>query len=474
MTNIKQYLADSDLLLNAVGEGIYGFDLQGHAVFVNPAAEQMTGWQAAELLGKNIHQYHHHSHADGSPHLSSDCKIYGTLHDGISRKVSGEVFWRKDGSHFSVEYTTTAVYKEGVIIGVVAVFRDVSEQIEAQLSLRQALTQVQQLTEQLQAENTYLQSELQQQWSADGLVGNSKPFKLMTEQLALVASTNSTVLILGESGTGKEVVARNIHRLSQRSQSTMVKVNCAAFTASLLESELFGHEKGAFTGAIERRKGRFELANNGTLFLDEIGELSLAAQSKLLRVLQEQEFERVGGTATIKVDIRIIAATNRNLTQMVSDGLFRMDLFYRLNVFPIVLPPLRQRIGDIEELSHSIIAKLNKKLAKKIVAISDKTLTTFKQYSWPGNIRELQNVLERELILATGDSLELKTPLIDRHSNEIVSLCSLSDTEKSYLIQVLKHCRWKIGGVDGAAVILKLPESTLRSKMKKLKISRPT
>ena len=473
-SNIKQYLADSDLLLNAIGEGVYGFDLNGHAVFINPAAEQMTGGQAKELLGKNIHQYHHHSHADGSAYPKSECKIHNTLHDGISRRVSHEVFWRKDGTNFPVEYTTTAVYKDQAIIGVVAVFRDVSEQIKAELELRNALSKIGRLTEQLKAENTYLQHELQQQWSADGLVGLSQAFTYMVNQLELVASTDSTVLILGESGTGKELVARSIHRLSPRKKSTMVKVNCAAFTASLLESELFGHEKGAFTGASERRKGKFELANNGTLFLDEIGELTPEAQSKLLRVIQEQEFERVGGTSTIKVDIRIIAATNRDLQQMVKQGTFRMDLYYRLNVFPIELPPLRERCDDIESLCQSIIGKLNIKLGKSIAGISNSTLQTFKQYNWPGNIRELQNVLEREMILTTSPIIDLKHQLTsDNNQQTAQSFGSLADAEKDYIHQTLKHCHWRIGGKGGAASILGVPDSTLRSKMKKLQITRP-
>jgi len=471
--NIKHYLADSELLLNAVGEGVYGFDIEGKAVFVNPAAERMTGWKADELLGKHIHEYHHHTHADGRHYPASECKIYGTMKDGISRDVNGEVFWRKDGSNFPVEYTTAAVYKDGEIIGAVAVFRDVSRQLQAERDLRRALSNVQLLTEQLQAENTYLQNELKQEWSAAGLVGKSQVLKEMLEKLELVAKTDSTVLILGENGTGKELVARNIHALSPRSQSTLVRVNCGAFTPSLLESELFGHEKGAFTGAVERRKGRFELANKGTLFLDEIGELSLEAQSKLLRVLQEQEFERVGGNETLKVDIRVIAATNRDLAAMVAEGTFRMDLYYRLNVFPISIPPLRVRPEDIEALCQVIIEKLNTKLGKDIQAISNKSLNMLKQYSWPGNIRELQNLLEREAILNKGPILEFKTKLSGGKAQMETGFASLAEAEKGHILSVLKACHWRIGGERGAAKILAIPDSTLRSRMKKLGISRP-
>jgi len=469
---LKQYLADSDLLLNAVGEGIYGFDQQGNAVFINPAASSMTGWDSAELLGQNIHQYHHHSHADGSDYPATDCHIYGTLKDGISRKINGEVFWRKDGTSFPVEYTTTAVYKDKTIIGAVAVFRDVSEQHAADLALRQALVEVQSLTNELQRENTYLIGELQQQWSGEGFVGQSMPFQQLLQQVEVVAKTDSTVLILGENGTGKELVARNVHRLSTRCDMPLVKVNCAAFSDSLLESELFGHEKGAFTGAVERRKGRFEIADKGTIFLDEIGELSLSAQSKLLRVLQERELERVGGNKTIEVDIRIIAATNRDLSSMVEQGTFRMDLYYRLNVFPLVILPLRDRVEDIEPLCQTIITKLNAKLNKNIKAISNKSLKALKQYDWPGNVRELQNILEHEAILSNCDILNVNHRSL-RPSGKSTKLGSMESAERTHIQAVLEHCHWRIGGSAGASSMLELPESTLRSKMKKLGIKRP-
>ena len=469
---IKAYLADSELLLNAVGEGIYGLDAQGEAIFINPSAEAMTGWSSAELLGKNIHQFHHHSYSNGDPYPACDCKIFKTVLDGVSRQVSGEVFWRKDGSSFPVEYTTKAVYKNQQIIGAVAVFRDVSQQQQIELALRSALENVQLLTEQLKAENTYLQNELAQEWSSAGLVGQSAVVTRMLSQVELVAKTDSTVLILGENGTGKELVARNVHALSQRKNSTLVKVNCAAFTPSLLESELFGHEKGAFTGAVERRKGRFELANGGTLFLDEIAELSMEAQGKLLRVIQEQEFERVGGSETLVVDIRIIAATNKDLAAMIANGEFRIDLFYRLNVFPVTVPPLRERREDIPLLSQAIIASLNKKLGKSITAISNRSLTKLMQYQWPGNIRELQNLLEREMILSTSSILNFSVKNTSK-SPENADFETLAQAECKHITSVLKACKWRIGGELGAAKQLDLPESTLRSRMKKLAIVRP-
>ncbi|KPZ63843.1 Formate hydrogenlyase transcriptional activator [Pseudoalteromonas sp. P1-16-1b] len=469
---IKNFLNDPTLLLNAVGEGIYGFDLSGNAVFVNPAAERMTGWTADELLGKKIHQYHHHSHADGTPYPADECQIYCTMFDGKRREVKNEVFWRKDGSAFAVEYTSTPVYKNNQLIGAVAVFRDISAQQQTQTQLHEALAQVKHLSEQLKDENDYLIAELNEDWQDSGLVGHSAVFQRMLDQIQLVSETDSTVLILGENGTGKELVARNLHRLSKRNEQAFIKVNCAAFTPSLLESELFGHERGSFTGANERRKGRFELADHGTLFLDEVAELPLESQSKLLRVLQEREFERVGGSQTLKVDIRIIAATNRNLWEMVQAGQFRMDLYYRLNVFPIHVPALKERKEDIPYLCQNLIAQINKRLGKQLLGLSKKAIRQLQAYDWPGNIRELQNVLEREAILSKHSTLQLSQSLKAGDDNVINPTLTLDEAQKQHISSVLALCNWKIAGEQGAANKLGLPESTLRSKMQKLGLRR--
>ena len=469
---IKQFLNDPSLLLNAVGEGIYGFDLSGNAVFVNPAAERMTGWRADELLGKKIHQYHHHSHADGRPYPADECQIYCTMFDGKHREVKGEVFWRKDGSRFAVEYTSTPVYKDQQLIGAVAIFRDVSKQQQTEQALRDALARVKHLSDQLQEQNNYLIAELNEDWQESGLVGKSHIFQTMLEQIKLVSPTDSTVLILGENGTGKELVARNLHRLSARSNNSFIKVNCAAFTASLLESELFGHEKGAFTGANEHRKGRFELADNGTLFLDEIGELPLESQSKLLRVLQEHEFERVGSSVTRKVNIRVIAATNRDLWEMVQSGRFRIDLYYRLNVFPITVPSLKQRKEDIPLLCSNLIAQLNKRLGKQLKGLSKKAITQLQAYDWPGNIRELQNVLEREAILSQQSVLQLSQALNKGAVLSNNTDLNLDAVQRLHILAVLELSNWQISGSQGAAVKLGMPESTLRSKMRKLAINK--
>ncbi|MDP2487580.1 sigma-54 interaction domain-containing protein [Pseudoalteromonas marina] len=469
---IKQFLNDPKLLLNAVGEGIYGFDLSGNAVFVNPAAERMTGWKAEKLLGKKIHQYHHHTRADGTPYPADECQIYCTMFDGKRREVNNEVFWRKDGSSFAVEYTSTPVYRKNQLIGAVAIFRDISQQQQTQNDLQNALKKIKQLSEQLKDENSYLIAELNQDWQDSGLVGQSHVFQTMLEQIKLVSETDTTVLILGENGTGKELVARNLYRLSKRSKHAFIKVNCAAFTPSLLESELFGHEKGAFTGANERRKGRFELADKGTLFLDEIAELPLESQSKLLRVLQEQEFERVGGSQTLSVNIRVIAATNRDLWQMVQKGSFRIDLYYRLNVFPIKVPALRERKEDIPYLCSNLIQQLNKRLGKQLKGLSKKAVTKLQAYDWPGNIRELQNVLEREAILSKQSVLQLNQPLNGDTTQNVDESLTLDEAQRLHISRVLTLCNGQISGSKGAALKLGLPESTLRSKMRKLGINK--
>ncbi|MCL1124509.1 sigma-54 interaction domain-containing protein [Shewanella surugensis] len=469
-----EFLPENQLILNAVSEGIYGFDLDGNAVFINPAAEKMTGWKTDELLGKNIHDCHHHSHSDGRHYPKEECPIYNTLQDGIPREITHEVFWRKDGTCFPVLYNSTPVYKDNKLIGVVTIFRDISIQKQTEHSLRHALKQVQALSEKLSSENQYLQLELADKTGDVGISGHSEKIKELIQQIKLVANTDSTVLISGENGTGKELVARNLHQLSHRADKPLISVNCAAFSATLLESELFGHEKGAFTGATNRRKGRFELADHGTLFLDEVAELSLEAQSKLLRVIQEQEFERVGSSESIKVDIRLMTASHHDLLKRVQQGLFRMDLYYRLNVFPIMVPALRDRLEDIPELVNHLIHDLNRKLGKKIKGVSKKGLQHLMLHNWPGNVRELQNVLEREIILSQGDVLQI-APITTINTNNALQASSLTlaQMEKQYVTQVLQQVNWRISGNTGAATLLDLAPSTLRSRMKKLGITRP-
>lgn len=313
--------------------------------------------------------------------------------------------------------------------------------------------------------------------SFNGIIGRSAPLLKVFDYITQVASADTTVLIMGESGTGKERIAESIHEMSGRKKGPMIKLNCAALPSNLIESELFGHEKGSFTGATERRVGRFEQANNGTLFLDEIGEMGLDMQSKLLRVLQEKEMERVGGSASIKVNVRIIAATNRNLEKEVAEGRFRLDLYYRINVFPIQLPPLRDRKEDLVLLVRHFIKQYNKKTGKNIKHVSDTALQSLMSYHWPGNIRELENLMERSILLSKTDVIEeiplpavkdIKTQLQD----EDWYIKTIEENEREHILAVLNKCMGRIRGNGGAAEILGVPPTTLASKMKKLGIKR--
>lgn len=320
----------------------------------------------------------------------------------------------------------------------------------------------------------YLQEEIKDTHNYEAIIGKSKPLAQLLEQARMVAATDTTVLIQGETGTGKELIARAVHSQSPRRDRPLVKVNCAALPKELLESELFGHEKGAFTGATKRRKGRFELADKGTIFLDEVGELSLEAQSKLLRVLQEQEFERVGSEDSLRVDVRVIAATNRPLAGEIAAGRFRADLFYRLNVFPLSVPPLRERRSDIPLLAGFFVDKAARKLGRTLTGMSEKSLAKLLDYSWPGNVRELENVVERSTILTPGPVIELSEPLTSQGVTEAMprALGTLEEIERAHIRQVLTQTRWIIEGEGGAANILGLNPSTLRGRVRKLGINK--
>ena len=468
-------------ILQSAGDGIYGLDCNGHTTFVNAAAKNMVGWELEELIGKSQHDIIHHTKIDGSLFKKEQCSIYAAFKDGKVHQVEDEVFWRKDGTSFPVEYISTPIWDENnTLIGAVVSFKDITRRKKAEqdlkrinAELKEALSELKKLKLRLEQENKYLQQEIKLTHNFEEIISQSKLFKKVLGQVEQVAGTDATVLILGESGTGKELIARAVHNVSKRKSRPMVKVNCASLPATLIESELFGHEKGAFTGAIAKKIGRFELADGGSLFLDEISEIPIELQSKLLRVLQEGEFERLGNSNTLKVDVRIIAATNVNLLDAVAKGTFREDLYYRLNVFPIQLPALRERKEDIPLLTRHFLLKFNARFGKKVDVITERVIDSLLTYNWPGNVRELENVIERAVILSPKNKLEIgeaipKSVLVDEE--EIITL---ADNEKAHILKVLKLTNWRISGDKGTAKILNLNRTTLEARMKKLGIQRP-
>lgn len=469
--NITPYKQHLESILNAAGEGIYGLDLEGKATFVNPAAIEMTGWSAEETIGHNIHYKHHHSYADGRPYPHTECPIYAAINDGEIHEVNDELFWRKDGSSFPVEYTSTPIYHDGVLSGAVVVFKDITERKAAEHQLLDAFREVEKLKEQLQEYNNYLKEEIREEHNFGQIIGGSSALKSVLRQVNQVASTTATVLITGESGTGKELISRSIHDSSPRRDQALVKINCGAIAEGLVESELFGHEKGAFTHALNARRGRFELADGGSLFLDEVGDLPLSIQVKLLRVLQEQEVVRVGGSESIKVDVRIIAATNRDLPSMIERGQFREDLFYRLNLFPMDMPPLRDRRDDIAPLARHFLVQAARKFGKPLRRIPQADISRLEGYGWPGNIRELQNLIERAVILSDGDSLEVGALIPEGVVGGKHRALTLKEMEIQHIEKALVMMGGIISGPKGAAVLLDIHPNTLRSKMQKLGIS---
>jgi formate hydrogenlyase transcriptional activator len=370
----------------------------------------------------------------------------------------------------------------------------VANQVAVAVENALAFQEIETLKDKLAKENAYLEEEARTQHNFGEVVGESDALRRVLKQVETVAPTDSTVLIRGETGTGKELIARALHELSPRKVCTFVKLNCAAIPTGLLESELFGHERGAFTGAISQKVGRFELADKGTLFLDEVGDIPTELQPKLLRVLQEQEFERLGGTKTLKVDVRLVAATHRDLPRMVAESRFREDLFYRLNVFPVTLPPLRERRDDIPRLVRHFTHQFSRRMGRQIDAIPSAVMDALVRYPWPGNVRELQNVIERAVILSPGPSLQV--PPADLHSPLAVTdqesvaqeipnsstsdepaipgkTVTLADAEREHILSALRETNWVVGGPKGAAARLGMKRSTLQKKMQKLGIARP-
>jgi formate hydrogenlyase transcriptional activator len=369
----------------------------------------------------------------------------------------------------------------------VELLQQVAAQIAIAVENALAFKEIDALKNKLAVEKLYLEEEIRSEFNFEEIVGESPVLKRALAQVELAAPAGTTVLLLGETGTGKELFARAIHNLSPRRDRTFVKINCAAIPSGLLESELFGHEKGAFTGAIAQKVGRFELADRGTLFLDEVGDLPLELQPKLLRVLQEQEFERLGGTRTTRVDVRVVAATNSDLSKLVAERAFRSDLYYRLNVFPIQIPALRERPEDIPLLVRYFVQRFSRSLNKEVEYIPADAMDALSNYSWPGNIRELENLLERAVLLSPGK--ELRVPLSELKSATLVAsagadsssslpsptapVSTLEEAERQHILRALKQTQWRIAGPKGAAVLLGMKRTTLQARMRKLSIRRP-
>ncbi|MFN0262271.1 sigma 54-interacting transcriptional regulator [Tepidamorphus sp. 3E244] len=474
------------LILNAAGEGIYGVNRFGQTTFLNPAGERMLGWKAEEIVGQVAHDIMHHSQNCGDPYPIEDCPIYAAFKDGAVHEVRDEVFWRKDGTSFPVEYTSTPIEDEGKPVGAVVVFRDISKRREQDNALKTALEEVQKLRARLEMEKAYLLDELGEHHNRHEIVGSSPAIAHVVQQIDLVAPTEATVLITGESGTGKELIARAIHNASPRRNRPLIRVNCAAIPAELFESEFFGHVRGAFTGAVSARAGRFELADGGTLFLDEVGELPLEQQGKLLRVLQEGQFERVGDNKTMNVDVRVIAATNRELRNAIMEQRFREDLYFRLAVFPIHSAPLRERPEDIPPLAsvflERAVARLNRTIAPRLSVANIEQLQT---YHWPGNIRELENVIERAVIVSQDGRLHFDLPASRRPAQrdgrgealsgeaaqpQISKRSDIHKLESDAIVSALKRSMGKVSGPGGAAEHLDMKATTLYARIKRFGI----
>ena len=464
--NSEQALIEA--VFDSVPGLLYLYTEDGRLIRWNKQHEEMTGYTSEELLNFRAEGWF-----DEKDRETLAREFPRVFSDGYSQAEMNVIM--KNGRKVPYLLNGVRVKIDGkphmVGIGV-----DISGLKKAEKEKEEAMNEVRRLKELLEAENVYLKKEMAAQFAYDDIIGKSDAMQYVLFRTRQVALTEATVLVMGETGTGKGRIARLIHQASQRKDSPMVMVNCAGLPGNLIESELFGREKGAFTGAEARQIGRFELADGGTIFLDEIAELPVELQAKLLRVIEDGEFERLGSPHTIKVDVRIIASTNRNLREQIGKGRFREDLFYRLNVFPITLPPLRQRKEDILLLAGYFSEKFSKQYGKKITEIPEKTLRILQAHAWPGNIRELMGVVERAVIVTNGPTLQLAEPIVVQEAviqQEGQNNQGLADVEKDHIRRILGEAGWKIEGPNGAAKLLGLHPSTLRNRMKKLGIERP-
>lgn len=454
----------SQFTITRMSDEVFWLDQKGDFFWVNPAACKALGYEEGELLGMSVF--------DINPNMDEEKWALHWKRQRQQNEPVEVVHKRKDGTFFPVEIVNNFIEYEDRTYSC-AIVRDITERKRKESALRGALLEIRELKERLEEENNYLQEEIKLDHNFGEIITHSKAFKAVLAEIEQVAETDSTVLVTGESGTGKELIARSIHKLSRRCDRPIIKVNCAALPGNLIESELFGHEKGAFTGALSKKKGRFELADRGTLFLDEIGELPIELQAKLLRVLQEGEFEAVGSGQTTKVDVRILAATNRDLQKEVEKGNFREDLYYRLNVFPIHCIPLRDRKEDIPLLIRHFSKKFESKIGKRITNIPQKVVKQLQDYDFPGNVRELENFVERAIILSKNGKLEIGSWL-PKSSNKTPAkkIMTLDELQKRHIITTLQHTNWRVSGEKGAAKLLGIKPTTLESRMKKLNIQR--
>jgi formate hydrogenlyase transcriptional activator len=484
-------LAEAERRYRTVADFTYDWEYwrrpDGSLAYVSPSCHRTTGYEAAEferqpaLLDEMIVEEDRprwNAHAEEAQAGTDASPVEFRI-----RTAEGQVRW--------IDHVCSRVTGEdGTYLGVRGSNRDISEKKRWEEQLRTAVVEIQQLRERLEADNTYLREQVEPQPGFAGIVGRSDGMRYVLSRVEQVAPTSSTVLLQGETGVGKELVAHALHNLSPRQHRPLVKLNCAALPPSLVESELFGHEKGAFTGAVAQRKGRFEIADGSTLFLDEIGELPLELQAKLLRVIQDGELERVGGTVTLKTDVRLVAATNRRLDEEVKVGRFRQDLFYRLNVFPITIPPLRERREDVPALVQHLVEKHCRKLGRPVLQVSQATLQDVQAHDWPGNVRELEAVIESAVITSRGTALRLSDVLapgrlVGAQGSETAGAVlrgpsvpgasdkPLADLEREHILATLEKTYWRLEGEHGAAAILGMNPSTLRSRMRKHGLRRP-
>lgn len=454
-------------LLEGVQLMVIGVDADGRIEYSNPFFESLTGYTDDEVRGRSITSLFREGTA-----------LYPGAHAGEAPEHTEEVFTTKDGAERRVLWSTVDLFdSSGTLRGAVGVGADLTDRVRAEEARDQALAELERLKDRLAEENLYLRAEVLSSHGFEEMIGESDALRYVMHRVEQVAATDATVLIEGETGVGKELVARAVHVKGGRAEAAFIKVNCAALPANLIESELFGHERGAFTGASQMRCGRFELADGGTLFLDEVGELPLDLQTRLLRVLQDGSFERVGSSQTRTTNVRVIAATNRSLSMEVETGQFREDLFYRLNVYPISVPPLRERRADIPLLVAHFVRHYSEHSGKRVSEISPATLQRLSEYHWPGNIRELQNVLERAVITSSGPALEVDSLTAPGAITEAGSvslrssiLRSLVEVERQHILVVLGSTGGQIAGAGGAAEVLGIHPNTLRSRMTKLGI----